>query len=162
MEPININSTPHLAIQVSKQMHDFGWALIATEYEGLLYHFTAGLEYSFGHQNLETFGLDEVRGKNYLEILVERIRSGEKFQSGDFFSDLSPGYDLFLLENPANPDGQPITGGKLRLIWPDSNNRYPWDADCTAYCASQTFIPPITGIDLEGLHQLLSVLGNSA
>lgn len=159
MDLIQIESVSSLVNQVSSQMHDHGWAMVATEYEGLLYHFTVGLEYTYEHPNLEAFGLDGERGKNYLETLVERIKGGQRYRAGDFISDLAKNYDLFLLENPANPEGPPITGGRLRLVWPDAEHRYPWDAGCTAHCAAQTFIPPITGIDLEGVHLLMSVLG---
>ena len=159
MDDISINSTDQLTLEVSRQMHEHGWALVGTVYERIPFYLTIGLEYSYQHPNLEVFGLDDERAKNYIEHLVYRIQNGEKFQAGDFFSGITPGYDLILVENPADPNGPPITGGRLRMCWPDKNHRYPWDHDCETYCAVQTWLPPIEGINLENIHQLMSVLG---
>ena len=152
MEPIQINSPAHLALQISQQMNDHGWAMLGLEFEGLLYHFTVGLEYNYGHPNLEVFGLEDAYGKSLLTVLVSYIQSGRKLTNGDFFSELVNGYDLLLVENPQNPEGPPITGGRLRLVWPDVNHKFPWDEGCDPRCHAQKSIPPATGIDLEHIH----------
>lgn len=133
--------------------------MVATRYEGATYLFTVGLERNFAHPNLEAICWDEGLGKNCLVALVEEIQAGERFRSGDFFHSLAESHDLLLVENPADPTGAPITGGRLRLVWPDAQQRYPWDANCSDPCAAQTYIPPICGIDLENLHLLAGVPG---
>lgn len=159
MDIIDISTPDQLLLEVSRQMHDHGWAMLGTEYERVPFFLTVGLEYSYQHPNLEVFGLDEDRAREYLDHLIGRIQQGEKFVAGDFFSGLTPGYDLILVENPCDPNGPPLTGGRLRMCWPDKNHRYPWDHDCDKYCAVQTYLPPIEGINLEGIHLMLGTLG---
>lgn len=159
MDAIRIDSVTHLTLHVSQQIHEHGWALVATPYDGLLHHHTLGLTDRLDHQELETFALDEGRGSAYLSVLVDRIKAGRRYRCGDFVSDLVPGFDLFLVENPADPAGSASTDGRLRLVWPDAQHRYPWHSDCEARCARQRFIPPPSDISLDHLTSQLSVLG---
>ena len=87
------------------------------------------------------------------------MQAGERLRSGDFFSKLVPGQDLFLVENPTDPQGPPITGGRLRVVWPDSRHRYPWQPGCDPDCARQALILDTEGLDVESLHLLLSRTG---
>lgn len=159
MNPIRVDSVPSLLVGISKQIYEYGWALIVTPYGDYLHHFTLGLEYRWQHADLETFALDEGRGAAYLSALVERIRNGTKYRNGDFVHDLVPGFDMFLMHNPSDPDGAPTTDGRLRLVWPDARYRYPWHKDCESRCAAQAIIPPPTDLDMAGLQAQLSVMG---
>lgn len=159
MNVILVESVAEVTVEISRQLHEHGWALIATPYEGLLHHYTLGLPRRWHHPDLEAFGLDEERGAGFITTLVARIAAGKRYRSGDFLSDLVPGFDLFLVENPIDPAGEPITGGRLRLVWPDAEHRYPWHADCEARCACQRFIPPPADVSLEALQAQLGVLG---
>ncbi len=159
MDAIRVDSIASLLVNVSRQIHEFGWALIVTPYGDYLHHYTLGLPQRWRHADLETFALDEGRGCAYLTALVQRIRDGTRYSSGDFISDLVPGFDLFLVQNPLDPDGAPVTGGRLRLIWPDARHRYPWHRDCERRCAAQAYVPPPSGVDLATLQTQLGMLG---
>ena len=159
MNPMRVDSISSLLVEISRQLHEHGWALIVTPYGDYLHHYTLGLPLRWRHQDLETFALDEGRGSAYLTTLVERIGGGTRYRNGDFISDLALGYDLFLVENPHDPDGAPMTSGRLRLVWPDANHRYPWHKDCERRCAVQAYIPPQTDVELPHLHTQLGVLG---
>lgn len=161
MQPIRVDSVKQLLVNASRQLRAHGWALIATGLEGWPYHYTVGLQARGGHPELEAIGLDDARATHYLGALVARIAAGERLRNGDFFSDLARGYDLFLVRNPAAPHGPPLTGGRLRLVWPDARHRYPWHADCAADCAAQRLMAPTGGLDLPALKLLLSHSGAS-
>lgn len=155
VDPIRIDSFNQLLLQVGDQLRRHGWALVATEVQGIPYQYTLGLSLKFGHPDLEVIGLTPDLGQTLLENLVGRIMKGERLKPGEFLSDLKKGYDFFLVENPIDPDGPPVTGGRLRLIWPDAQGRFPWHADCEAYCASQSLLLEGDGIDTESLERVL-------
>ncbi len=162
MGPIHIDSVTNLLVQVSRELKEHGWALVCTEYEGHPYQFTVGLETYHAHPELEVLGLHPDLGQQVLTHFVERVRSGTRLCGGEFFSDILKGYDLFIVENPLDPDGPPITGGRLRVVWPDANHRYPWHADCDPYCATQGMLLEPEGIDRHGLAVLLRYSGRPA
>ncbi len=162
MEPIRIESVNGLLLQVSRQLRRYGWALIASESGGYPYQFTVGLASGFDHPELEVFGLPPDMGRDLLAALVERVRAGQRLRAGEFFSDLKKGYDLFLVDNPIDPGGPPVTGGRLRLVWPDARHRYPWQPECEPYCAAQSRLVEPDGLDVDGLEVLLAHSGRSA
>ncbi len=159
VEPVRIASLNDLVIKISGQLREHGWALICTEHQGIPLQFTLGLTLKFHHPDLEVVGLPPDLGQAMLENLVERIRAGERLEPGTFFSNLKKGYDFFLVDNPIDLEGPPVTGKRLRLIWPDANHRFPWHADCDPYCAAQSLLLDWDGIDEKGLHSLLSNTG---
>jgi hypothetical protein len=146
----------NLLVQVSRQLRRHGWALLCSEIKGHPYQFTLGLTARLGHPELEVIGLEPAMGQDLLAELVRRIKGGQRLEAGDFFSDLKRGYDFFLVDNPIDPDGPPLTGNRLRLIWPDAQHRYPWHADCDPYCEAQGLLLEPDGMDVEGLAKLLS------
>lgn len=162
MEPIHIESTSDLLLQVSRQLQTRGWALLCSETGQHRYQFTVGLESSYEHPELEVIGLPPDLGGDLLAGLVERVKSGQRLRSGDFFSDLLRGYDLFVVNNPIDPGGPPITGGRLRLIWPDAHGRFPWQPDCDPSCTVQALILEPDGMNIQGLETLLAHSGRSA
>ena len=158
VEPVPISSLNHLLLQVSDQLRRHGWALVCTEYQGYPLQFTLGLTIKHHHPDLEVIGLTPDLGQALLENLVERIKDGTRLKAGEFFSDLKRGYDFFLVENPVDPEGPPVTGGRLRLIWPDANHRFPWQPDCDPYCAAQSLLLDWAGLDAGRLQQLLNFI----
>jgi len=155
MQPLKIESVKGLLVSISRQLKEHGWSLVVLPVEDTFYHFTLGLPGKYQHPDLEVLGLDEQMGRDFLNELVTRIKQGARFQSGDFFTDLVEGYDLFLVNNPVSPNGPPLTGERLRLVWPDARNRYPWHSDCEADCSRQRLIPDTSGIELSDLKLLL-------
>lgn len=156
MEPLRIDSMNKLLIEVSGQLQKHGWALICTEVQDLPYQFTLGVEREFGHPELEVIGLPPDLGQALLSNLVNRVKSGQILTAGDFYSDLKKGYDFFLVENPADPNGPPVTGGRLRLIWPDSRHRFPWNAGCDPLCSKQSLLLEEDGLNIDGLESILT------
>ena len=159
MQPIQIDSVGNLLLQVSRELKEHGWALICTEYQGHPYQCTLGLEARWRHPELEVLGLTPDLGQFVLERFVRRIRSGELFKAGDFFSNVLKGHDLFIVENPIDPEGPPLTGGRLRVIWPDARARYPWHPDCDPGCAAQAVLIEPDGLNMHGLEVLFANTG---
>jgi hypothetical protein len=159
VEPIQIESIGSLLNQVSRQLKQRGWALLCTEHEGHPFQFTIGLQAFDGHPELEVVGLTPDLGQLVLERLVRRVKAGERLKSGEFFSDLLHGFDLFLVENPVDPTGPAVTGGRLRVIWPDARHRYPWQPDCESVCAAQSLLIEPDGLNLHGLEALFANAG---
>ena len=154
--PVVIDSFDNLLIQVSRELNRQGWALLCSEYRDIPYQYTIGLERTFSHPELEVVGLDPDLGQALLAALVDRIREGKLLKAGDFYSDLKPGYDFYVVENPIDPEGPPVTGGRLRLVWPDANHRFPWHPDCDPYGSTQSILLEDDGIDFEGLAELMA------
>ncbi|HEX9842042.1 MAG TPA: DUF4262 domain-containing protein [bacterium] len=159
MEPIHIDSVGSLLLQVSRELKSRGWALICTEVQGHPYQFTLGLESRYRHPELEVVGLTPELGQLVLTRLVERIAGGARLQPGEFFSNVLKGHDVFVVDNPIDPGGPPLTGGRLRAIWPDARHRYPWQADCEPTCEAQSILIEPDGLDRHGLELLFSYTG---
>jgi len=161
VEPVRIESLNSLLVQVSRQLKEHGWALLCTEYQGHPYQFTVGLEANWDHPELEVVGLTPDLGQAVLERLVARIREGRRLEPGEFFSDVLKGFDLFVVDNPIDPAGPPVTGNRLRVIWPDADHRYPWQPDCDPGCAAQSILIEPDGLDLHGLELLFAHVGRT-
>lgn len=159
MQPIHIESVSDLLLQVSRELKEHGWALICTTAEGHPLQFTVGLGARWQHPELEVVGLTPELGEAVLTRLVRRIKAGERLRPGDFFSDVLKGFDLFVVDNPIEPGGPPLTGDRLRVIWPDARHRYPWQAECEPYCAVQSMLIEPDGVDMHGLEVLYTHTG---
>ena len=48
-----------------------------------------------------------------LNELARRVVNGEKFHANCHFEDIVDGVDLILVENPIDPQGKPMTTGRL-------------------------------------------------
>ena len=145
-----------LALEISRQIHHHGWALLCSPLDDQAMHVcTLGLEMSKGHSDVEVLGLTPELGRRLMNEVAARIQAGNRFQAGDFFSDLVSGYDLFLVDPPQDSN-MPAGSGRLRLVWPDANHRYPWHDDCDAYCTVQRQASPGDGLDMESLYALLA------
>jgi hypothetical protein len=158
---VRIDSLSTLLLQVSRELKLHGWALVCTEYGAHPYQFTIGLETRWSHPELEVMGLTPDLGQLVLTRLVERIKRGERLGAGDFFSNVLHGYDLFIVENPVDPEGPPLTGGRLRVIWPDARHRYPWQPGCDADCAAQSLLIEPDRLDMHGLEVLFTHAGRA-
>ena len=127
--------------KVKADIQCYGWSILASDYQGIIYAHTVGLENSFDHPEIETLGLSEELATIFLNELAEWVKGGVRLEAGTTISEFVEGYEFILVTNPAEPNGAPSTNGRLRLIWPDANQRYPWDPDCEADCELQTLLP---------------------
>jgi Domain of unknown function (DUF4262) len=159
VQPIQIDSIGSLLLQVSRELKARGWAFISTSAQGHPYQFTLGLQARHAHPELEVVGLTPDLGQTVLERFVARIAAGERLVAGEFYSGVLRGWDLFVVDNPIDPEGPPLTGGRLRVIWPDARARYPWQPDCDPLCAAQAMLIEPDGLDLHGLEVLFANAG---
>lgn len=127
--------------KVKADIQYYGWSILASDYQGLIYAHTLGLEASFDHPEIDTLGLPEELATIFLNELAEWVKGGIRLEAGMTISEFVEGYEFILVTNPAEPNGAPSTNGYLRLIWPDANHRYPWDPGCEADCMLQTLLP---------------------
>jgi Domain of unknown function (DUF4262) len=162
VQPIQIDSFGTLLHQVSRELKAHGWALICSSYQGHPFQFTIGLEAGHRHPELEVVGLTPDLGQLVLERLVQRVKDGERLCAGDFFSNVLKGHDVFVVENPIDPEGPPLTGGRLRAIWPDARGRYPWQPGCEPNCAAQSVLIEPDGLNMHGLELLFTFTGRTA
>ena len=100
--------------------------------------FSIGLFQTWQHPELVVFGLEQEQAHAVLGHLVDRIKTGERFSSGQDYSDILDGYLCrFIVVDPRwysdffgyaqwfyeTADGFPA----LQLLLPDKEGRYPWD-----------------------------------
>ena len=161
VQPIHIASISNLLLQVSRELKAHGWALICTTSQGHPLQFTIGLEANHRHPELEVVGLTPDLGQLVLERFVARIARGERLKRGEFYSGVLKGWDLFVVDNPIDPEGPPLTNGRLRIIWPDANARYPWHPDCDPLCTAQSLLLEPDGLNLHGLEVLFANAGRT-
>jgi len=100
--------------------------------------FSIGLHHNFGHPELVVFGLKPEIAHWLLNEVARRISDGERFAPGDEADGLLEGvrctfrevrprwYHPFLGWMNWFYDGEEIP--VLQCIWPDHDQRYPWDA----------------------------------
>lgn len=127
--------------KINSDIQTYGWSIIASEYRGMVYANTLGLEANFDHPEIEILGLCEELATLFLNQLAEWVKAGLRLESGRTITEFVEGYEFILLNDFSDPQGQPANSERLRLIWQDSNHCYPWDADCEEECAMQTLIP---------------------
>ncbi|MBF0279379.1 MAG: DUF4262 domain-containing protein [SAR324 cluster bacterium] len=127
--------------RVKSDIQSYGWSILASEFQGMIYAHTVGLESSFEHPEIETLGLSEELATLFLNELAKWVKGGRRLEAGTKINELVEDYQFILVTNPEQPEGVPTTDGRLRLIWPDCNQRYPWESECEADCRMQTLLP---------------------
>ena len=104
------------------------------EHDFLPYFFNAkthGMD-KYGHKEFQmVLKIDHKMVMYILNSLGKRVQAGEKFQSGDYVSEIIEGFDLRLQEFP---DGDTCV---LRVFIPDPNGKFPDDIDCESIYALQ-------------------------
>ena len=144
MEPSDFPTRETVYAKIRADLDQYGWSLISSIYRDELFTHTVGLSWSHEHQEIELIGLNQEIAAMLLNELARRVVNGEKFHSDCHFEDIVDGVDLILVENPIDPQGKPMTNGRLRLIWPDENNLYPWQKGCEEECLIQQWFPDST------------------
>lgn len=100
---------------------------------GPVFVYTIGLT-EFDHPEIIVFGLGYEIAPRILNDLGERVRGGEKFETGKPYDDILADYSCVFIE-VANPDtAEEITQARniygpdiaaLQLVWPDQDGRFP-------------------------------------
>lgn len=115
--------------------------------------YTAGLWLRFGHPEIIAVGLPAQPAHQLLNVLIEKVRSGQRLEPGLTFQVEWMDF-TFALAGPADagragewirmaPDddaGRPAPA--LQLVWPDAEDRLPWQDGYSMPADAQ---PPIAG-----------------
>lgn len=143
--------------KVRADIERYGWSIVASEVEGVLFTHTVGLNEQFEHPDLETIGLPEELACAFLNELARWVKGGVKLEVGEKVTELVDNFEFMLVTNPFDPSGTPCTNGRLRLIWQDGAHQYPWDPGCDDACFLQTILPesPTSPHDLNTPAQLV-------
>ena len=131
--------------------------------------YTVGLPHTFDHPELILFGFPPDMAHGVFEDFVERLRSGERFESGErrlpngprelrwrclpvAQNQLPPhvGYAL-AFHRLAGLEGEPRA---VQLVWPDAENRLPGDPGCEPSCARQPHLDvPLTDEEVAAFQE---------
>lgn len=140
---------------VRRRIDEFGWAVqtvgACCSVPGCTgggpdekeFGYTVGLTRYGGHLELIITGVAQMETGRPLNLLGERVRSGERFAHGDVVHGIAADRPVRLVAvDPrasieylihANalyrcPGRPPVPA--LQVAWPDCGGRYPWDAGC--------------------------------
>lgn len=133
-------SQEQVLAQMKKDIEKFGWSIISSTHNDINFTHTVGLKEKYQHPDLEIVGVDLNIANQILNELAHRVKEGEVYDKGDKITDMIEGYTLWLVRNPKDPEGDDLIKKRLRVIWPDSEKRYPWDKKCEPDCAKQQVI----------------------
>jgi hypothetical protein len=130
-------------ISVLQRREEHGWFVnrIAEDASGPGFAYSFGLYEEFGHPEIIIFGLAEETMHRLINDVGKQVRDGIKYSAGDRTSDLIKGYDCaFGAVNPLRYrktctwtvwfyEGYNFPA--LQMLWPDKQNRFPWESDFT-------------------------------
>ncbi len=119
----------------------YGWHVIGVDEdkEGPAFAYSIGLRYSFGRPEVIIFGLPVRVMHQTINVLGEKIRSGDKFEHLDESGNVLDGYNVAFrtVERRHYRDylgharwfyrGDDFPA--LQCVWPNSSHRYPWHPD---------------------------------
>jgi uncharacterized protein DUF4262 len=124
-----------------ENVEKFGWhvMLITEEKDVPGWAFSVGLYHTFKHPEIVIFGLPKDRMHSFINVIGEDVRAGRFYRSGVPDTELIPGYTsmfqtvekiwygAFLGYATWFYEGSDFP--VLQCIWPDKQNKLPWEAD---------------------------------
>jgi hypothetical protein len=125
----------------SLHIRQYGWTVVLIEAGAYLpsFGYTIGLQETFGHPEIIAFGLSVKNLHGILNTAGELVREGEIIAAYKLYSEFfTAGKVVFLpvdRRNTADYFGYAIEYygtheiPALQLIWPDRNQRFPWEKD---------------------------------
>jgi hypothetical protein len=131
----NVNES---SIHLDKLIREVGWALqfvgAGGGHPSFLY--TVGLLRQYRHPEIVLVGVPPGAGST-LNELGSRVRDGHEYRVGDQPDEALPGYRTELIAVSMtksreellaawNLNEEPVPA--LQLVWPDENNRLPWES----------------------------------
>jgi hypothetical protein len=124
-------------------IENVGWHVlkILGDEHGPEYCFSVGLYYTFGHAEILVMGLSHSNGHQIINLAASLIAKGRVFRPHERTDDLMEGFaSSFVPISVAHYKEylgyavwfyrslkQPFPA--LQLVWPDKQNRLPWDTD---------------------------------
>ena len=130
--------------EVDQRIEQFGWiiqSVVPPEDNELQIHYsyTVGLSAPrFRHAELIICGLGPEMARSILNGLADAVKAGHTFVSGEMSSGhLKSGLDLQVISAPLAHGRCPLEVANslfgsvepvpaLQVVWPDANNRFPW------------------------------------
>jgi hypothetical protein len=117
----------------------YGWHVVFVTEEPATpqFAFTVGLHYRYSHPEILVMGLKQATAHSLLHSLVEKIKQGEKLESGSLVTDIASfplalvpihidhyrehlGYGMWFYRSLRAPFPA------LQLVWPDRAGLFPW------------------------------------
>lgn len=132
------------------------------------YTYTVGLTGTFNHPEIFIVGVDPRHAAGLLEAAVEQIKSGKRFDTPVFASDIIVGYEMpfrpmaeeSVLDHGSA--GLELIGPfqAVQMFYPDRNGYVPWETECDDGYRSQLFFDiegdePTRNITLEEARKLI-------
>ncbi len=124
-----------------ENVEKYGWhvVLITGDKNTPGWAFSVGLYHTFKHPEIVIFGLPKDRMHAFINCIGNDVRGGKVYRSGVGDTELLPGYTT-MFEAVEKIWYGPVLGWAtwfydgddfpaLQCIWPDKNNRFPWDED---------------------------------
>jgi hypothetical protein len=125
--------------KVLEDVASHGWHVIKVfeDDKGPGFAYTIGLFANYGHPEIIAFGLPLERLHALLNLVGDDAKAGVQFRAGDTSDELLNGYPCTFIEFPKAefPEylgfatwfykGRPFPA--LQLVWPDKDERWPWD-----------------------------------
>jgi len=129
--------------KIAKDIEKFGWhSLFVFDPEGekANFHYTVGIEESYGHPEIIIFGLSQESGHGILTDLIEDIKSENSFEPNKKLGDVIGGdFDVMFkpVKDPRNIEylagAENYYKKQFRayvMLWPDKNNILPTEKAC--------------------------------
>ena len=106
-------------LKEASKLEKFGWIIHYVLNEGISDFHTHGLEENFNHIDLQIYFPSAPKtAQGILNVVVDRIKAGEKFESGNEYEDLLIGYKVLF--RCAKESDRTV----LRLILPNVDGKY--------------------------------------
>jgi hypothetical protein len=126
-------------IDADIKKYDLSLMFISEEEEDPCFTYSIGLYHSFKHPEVVVFGLDHELAGEIINDLARRIKAGERYEVGKEYAGLLEGYNCIFREAPkdcyheyfgyATAFYKGVDFPVLQLIWPDKENKWPWEID---------------------------------
>ena len=116
----------------------YGW--MTTGVAEFTLSYTIGLMSGFNHPEILIHGLPAIHAHGFMNLIVAKLKAGEKFETGKRYAHLTQNFDTMFIEvHPANHDewmgmGKTINTEILgvpqraiQLVWTDTKGKFPWE-----------------------------------
>lgn len=135
-------TSPEVTLHACREsIRKVGWHCIAILAESGTpdYAYTIGLEQTYGHPELVICGLPARAAHGVLTAAVELIERGSRFGDGDERDGIAQGFPLRFRAIPLDRCSLEFhvsdvhyghKAGRLQVVWPDPDCRFPSDPGC--------------------------------
>ncbi len=131
------------ATRIESDIAKYGWhaVLVAGDDDGPPFAYTIGFTSTFGHPEVLVYGLnaDLKFMHGTLGVIAKAIEGGARFRAGREYGDIVGDYRCKLVAIPKSAYGEYLGTAlrhfgndrfeALQCVWPDHEQRYPWDRD---------------------------------